>query len=590
MVLLMFAYRTHQKWNARTCILLDPILNGKQVWLESTEELDGQTCSVFPNRGQPVSVGWHTLRVTHPKAKSYTTNLFIWYGATDLGQIALERATGTLIVKANPKAPLVEIRGPEFSLTLSNTAGVTLSVPTDKYVIEASYTHWRQRDEVIVDAEQSATQNFAPKLATLRIEASHTDVVYQLVTDKERWIDAGKLPTTIYELPEGNYRLIYTRKADQREMPLTVKTSVTNAPRIEFLYGAAVLESDPSGAMVYGSGRNELGITPLTLPELPPGNFAFTLRLNDYEEITSSLVITANQTNSVRTNLVSRFYTRAMERANQFYADKNFDRASEAAAEALTYKSGDAEAKRLQRDATGHGHLARAESLGRQGDYAAAIKAANTAIESLDESVYAKTLLADLTKREQERVEAEQKRLAELAEQKRKQEEAEVAAQMRQQRLNRLNTMFYDLNRTYSNAAQFISHELTTTNAATGVATAINNALGSGQPSFEIVTYEWPQANYFKIQSRHRIGVGYRECLIAGAQVQDGETKILWKVFEYENPPDLKLLNGLMTISGSLKVTSQDPQVEQKKAERFQERIKEGVKIVTERIKNASSN
>ncbi len=582
MVLLMFAYRTHQRLTARTRLSFEPMLAEKAVSYVSQAAIDGKSVQ----SGQRVSIGWHTLTVTHPKTKPFTTNLFVWYGENELGQIILERATGTLIVKANPKAPHVEIRGPEFSLTLSNTAGVTLAVPTDKYVIEATYAHWRQRDEVTVDAEQSTTQNFAPKLATLRIEASHADVVYQLLTDKERWMDAGNLPTTIYELPEGNYRFIYTRKADRREMPLTVKASVTNTTRVEFLYGAAVLESDPPSAAVYVGG-SELGVTPLTLPELPPGNFEFTVRLNDYEDITSSLSVTANQTNNFHTNLVSRFYTRAMERASQFYADKNFDRAAEAATEALTYKADDAKAKRMQRDATGHAHLARAESLGRQGDYAAAIKAANAGIEILDESVYAKTLLADLTKREQERVEAEQKRQAELAEQKRKQEEAEQAARRRQQNINHLSARFYELNRTYSNQEAFSRHELVVTNEAQSAATKINSALVGSQPDFEIVKYEWPQADTFTIQARHKIGLGYRECLIVGGNVQPGEMHVLYKVFEYENPPDLKLLNGLMTISGSLKVTSQDPQVEQKKAEKFQQRIKEGIEIVKEKIQKA---
>jgi predicted nuclease with TOPRIM domain len=114
----------------------------------------------------------------------------------------------------------------------------------------------------------------------------------------------------------------------------------------------------------------------------------------------------------------------------------------------------------------------RAERLGKQGDYAGAIKAANAAIESLDESAYAKTLLADLTKREQELIEAEQKRQAELAEQKRKQEEAELAAKRRQQNINRLGTVFYELNRKYKNNESFLRQDLMATNAANSTATS----------------------------------------------------------------------------------------------------------------------
>jgi hypothetical protein len=176
-----------------------------------------------------------------------------------------------------------------------------------------------------------------------------------------------------------------------------------------------------------------------------------------------------------------------------------------------------------------------------------------------------------------------------LAEQKRKQEEAELAAKRRQQNINRLGTVFYELNRKYKNNESFLRQDLMATNAANSAATAIKSALVGGQPAFEIVKYEWPQADTFTIQARQRIGVGYRECLIVGGQVKDQELQIHYKVFEYENPPDLNLLNGFLTSTSSLTITSQDPNVEKRKAEKFQERIKDGIKIVKERIQTALS-
>jgi hypothetical protein len=61
---------------------------------------------------------------------------------------------------------------------------------------------------------------------------------------------------------------------------------------------------------------------------------------------------------------------------------------------------------------------------------------------------------------------------------------------------------------------------------------------------------------------------------------------LFYKVYEYENPPELKLLNGFLSATSSITITSQDPQVEQKKAERFQARIKEGVELVKNRIES----
>ena len=419
----------------------------------------------------------------------------------------------------------------------------------------------------------------------MHIEASHADAEYQLRDGENTRLDYGSLPAKVTELPEGNYQLVSTRKEDQRKTSVSVRAGMTNDVRVEFIYGAALLESDPPSATVFADER-ELGVTPLTLPELKPGTFAFSLRLNDYESVADSLTIDARQTNSFRITLVSRFYTQAIESARRLYAERSFDQAAESAAEALKYKSDDAEAKRLQRDATGRTHLMRAELSGKQGNYAEGIKEATDALTFLPEDTFVKKLLADLTKREQERIEAEKKRQAELEEQERKRREAELAIQQRQQRLNALNQSFNTMNRGYNNASSFASHELTTTNAAGSAATAINNALIGIQPNFEMVFYEWPNADVFVMRARQRIGIGYREALIVGGKLAENETKILFKVIEYENPPELKLLNGLLRATASVNITSQDPNVAREKAEKMAARVKEGIKLVREKIRS----
>ena len=41
------------------------------------------------------------------------------------------------------------------------------------------------------------------------------------------------------------------------------------------------------------------------------GEFSFALRQSDYESVTNTITVTADQTNSFHTKLVSRFYTQA---------------------------------------------------------------------------------------------------------------------------------------------------------------------------------------------------------------------------------------------------------------------------------------
>src|ERR1039458_6135892 len=60
--------------------------------------------------------GSHTFQVTHPKGEIFSTNWFNWYGEYNLGKIDLKRTKGTLAIAVDPPAPLLSIRGPEWSL------------------------------------------------------------------------------------------------------------------------------------------------------------------------------------------------------------------------------------------------------------------------------------------------------------------------------------------------------------------------------------------------------------------------------------------------------------------------------------------
>ena len=585
MVLLMYAWRTHQRLSAQTTLGFIPTLVGRSVEHEANVRVDEKPA----NSGQRISIGWHTLSITHPRSKSFSTNLFIWYGARDLGQIPLERAKGMLAVTAETPAQRLMIQGPEFSVTLTNTLGITSSVPTDRYVIEATYRYWKRQETVTVFADQSVAQTFAPRLGAVRIESTHSDSSYQLRNKAGELLNSGRLPASITELAEGEYELTSRRKDDERQMTVAVKGGTTNDINVEFVYGAAVVESDPPGAAVLSGGR-QYGVTPLTLAELKPGTFEFSLRLADYESVNGSVAVAANRTNGFRTSLLRLDYTRAMASARRSFAAKDYERAADAATEAQKYKADDPEAKALQRESTGLAHLSRAEALGQRGNYAGAILELNAALTVLPENAVAKALFAEFTKREQQRIEAEQKRAAELAEQERKRRELEQARQERQRRLNRLNELFNVQSQGYENTALFVRNELSATNPVTALATAITTALTNGQPSFQIVLHSSPGTDTLLIKARHRVSIGYRECLIVAGQVGESETLILFKVFEYEQPPKTELLGGLLRMTTTVTTTSNDPKAARERAEKFQKRIKEGIAVVKERIQGAIQN
>ena len=65
--------------------------------------------------------------------------------------------------------------------------------------------------------------------------------------------------------------------------------------------------------------------------------------------------------------------------------------------------------------------------------------------------------------------------------------------------------------------------------------------------------------------------------------------RIQFKVFEYEHPPDVKLLGGFLQLSTDIKITSQDPKVAAANAEKFRLRVKEGIELVRGRIQKATA-
>ena len=342
-VLGLYGHRTHQRLIEQTRLNFSITMQGRP--LDGAAMLDGR--SVIS--GEKISLGSHQLKVTHPKAEAFSTNFFVWYGGHDFADLSLTRAQGTLKVTAIPPAQTITISGPEYSFILTNTSGLTSAVPTDEYVVEVQYEHWQKRQEVQVMDGQTAVQEFAVKMGVLRLEASNGDVSYELRNGNRERLSVGSLPATITGLPEGKYQVSARHNDDERDWVVTVTAWTTNEATLEFMYGAANLESDPPGATVMSGGK-EYGVTPVTLPELKPGPFEFSLALADYETMKGTLAVAARATNQFHGTLVSRHYTEAMAAARRYYEDKDYGRAAESAKEALKYQPENVEAKKLVAD------------------------------------------------------------------------------------------------------------------------------------------------------------------------------------------------------------------------------------------------
>jgi tetratricopeptide (TPR) repeat protein len=574
-VLVLYGIHTHQRWMEKTRLTFNLTLAGKeerymQSLLNAGDTPFGVTAT-FDGKliltGQKIPLGNHTFKITHPKTEPFSTNLFIWYGGHDFGTIDLKRAKGALTVTADPTAPLLFVEGPEYSTTLTNSAGLNVTIPTDQYIVTARYPHSEWQQSVTVFANIPAALKIAPRFGSLQLTCDQEGATYQLLRLNDEPVQTGDLPASLSQLPEGTYKLIAWHHNHEWTERLTVNAEKTNNLPIEFKYGMAVLESSPPGAVVTTADGRERGRTPLILNELQPGVWKFSLQLYNYEPAAVSLEISGNRTNSFHTNLISQSYTGAMRAARQFLNAGKYDEAADSLADALRVQPNDPAAMTLQNEAIGLGSIVRAETLGKQGDFIAGIKELAKALAALPDNGRAKQMLADLKRREPEQIE-----------------------RMRVERLNRGKLTFESLIKTkYPDGDLFETHEIKTSKPLKDIELPLLSGLRSEPLKFNVTKYN-ESTDLFEIEAVHEFNTvlatsaGKRQLVMMGAQTKDDETQILFKVLEYKAEAVEKFSIG--HLIGAPVNVNLVPIRATGETNKFQTRLIEGVSNVTAIVQN----
>jgi hypothetical protein len=556
LVLVLYGIRTHQRLMEQTRLDFTVTMQG-QPHYEASTTFDGKPLI----SGQKIPLGNHTFAAALPKGEPFLTNMFVWYGEHNLGTIDLKRTMGTLSVSADPPADWLIIRGPEWSVTLTNSSGLTQSVPTDAYIIEAGYPHSRQNNSANVFANQTTPFTIAPHFGGLKLNCNQSDATFQLQAADGQLVSDGILPATVSELPLGDYRLTATHHGHQRKDTLTVKADTISSVQADFQYGKVVFESSPSGAAVITDMGN-WGETPLTLSELMPGKWAFTLERNGYQSVQVALDVEANQTSYVSTNLISKTYFQAMTAARQYMVAADYDHALQAANDALAAKPDDAEAKTLQRDATGLGIIQHAEKMGQQGDFIGGGQELKQALLFLPDNAEAKQMIADFKQHEPEQIE-----------------------RLRVERLARPKKVFDFIMSTMIATALFESHELITGKPAAETHAAIELQLTSVEPIFKMIRSTLTN-EIFRIEAVQQFSGGERRCEIVGGQSKDDETQIYFKVVELKKVGFMKQPIGSWWGDLPSEYTLINPSQAQL-SDKLKNQIAEGVSNVTARIQIA---
>jgi tetratricopeptide (TPR) repeat protein len=198
LVLLLFAYHTHQRLSEQTRISFKVDLEGKPVEYEASVTLDGRRVV----SGERVSLGSHQFAVSLPKAEPISTNLFIWYGERDLGAISLKRTRGILALEIKPPAARLSVTGAEFSVILTNSAGITSSVPTDVYSVDAHWGNYEEKQSATITTGATGFLRLAPPLGAISLESDPSGASV-IGSDGSA---LGTTPLTLRELLSGAWK------------------------------------------------------------------------------------------------------------------------------------------------------------------------------------------------------------------------------------------------------------------------------------------------------------------------------------------------------------------------------------------------
>jgi hypothetical protein len=343
LVLVLYGIRLNEQLLEQTRLFYSLSLNGQPLPYDVAITFDGRPI----RSGENIPLGNHRFEIAGQNTDPFATNLSIWYGRHDLGEIRLKRSTGTLSVSAYPAAQVIAINGPEYSTNLTNSSGAILTVPTGSYTVSVQYPHWWNSQKVSVNRDTSSPVTFSPNFGALRLTCNKGDATYRLVSANGQPVDSGSLPAVAGELPTGNYELTVWYHSRQMQQSAVVEAGVTNEVATEFVYGAVQFETVPSGAQVLKLNGNYLGQTPLLLSDQTPQTTQFNLSLSGYEPVSVTLEIAADQTNVCHTNLVSIGYVSAMREARTYLVASNYASAVQAASAALNSKPDDTDALAL---------------------------------------------------------------------------------------------------------------------------------------------------------------------------------------------------------------------------------------------------
>jgi len=341
--------------------------------------------------------------------------------------------------------------------------------------------------------------------------------------------------------------------------------------------GALQIETIPPGAQFILNNGKDMGRTPIIAVEVPAARVFGELRLNGYLTVPVDLTISANQTNTFTTNLVNWRYTQAIESATNGFARGDFESALYALNAALAAVPDDETALTLQRRIRTSQHLYQAQLAFREGKFQAAEEQAHLALDFDPQASEAQTILDEISKQRKGSAEELERQRRRAAVQKVLKERTDLIQGYLETICNR-----------YLDSDLFQENNMMCERPVENLDPAICGALSNREPRFVVERNDWVETNVFVIEAKQGVSGGFRRAMIVGGALSGDESKVVFKVLEYE-VHEKDLLGGFVKLSdGQPPLVAVHRSRVKEMTNDKENRVAQGINSISDRLKSSA--
>lgn len=389
-------------------VLLTPVVYHRQHYpftrvsidgsidLGPSDQIEVKVGSTRVDSSTPPPLGYRLVTISAPDCEPTQMHRFLWYGENPIGPIALRRNRESVRMSVEPPALNFSGDGPyqRFSFTNFTATNHVLAVGTYRVVLV--YDRFSEKRQFTVTAGSNNSVALKVPTTTVTLNGDRPGVIFKLAGTSGTFEATGTVPTTLRNVPVGDFSLEVRRGDYVQTLSVSLSENGTNTLQIRFPYGEVKLNSQPQGAQIRTRNGSTLGVTPMTIGEIRPGETEFILEAPGYVSQTVKVLVRDEMTESTSVRLKSRRFIQAFEAAQRILdmSSPDLETAYSNVIVAVNEDPGSEEAGGLRKAILLRLLPVRAGVMAAQKNFTGAIEAMAQAIELAPENTEFRTLRA----------------------------------------------------------------------------------------------------------------------------------------------------------------------------------------------------